>query len=152
MFCGSPRSFGLNPKCSHTSAVDFSLETYSIVIYSSLSLPLLLSGLHAALCDAPGAPPPHTETEWLTGGFTPHYAEESVQTDAAKWTHHPVSLVNEKLSSPANLSSSFLIIVQLIDLLIITTGRAPSSNLDVYFWLKKPQNIQVFKTFWINNS
>ena len=48
--------------------------------------------------------------------------EDSVETDAVKLTNFPVSLVNEKLSSPTNLSSSFLIIAQLIDLLIIATG------------------------------
>ena len=100
---GSPRSFGLIPKCSHSAAVAFGFEAiYSVK--SQLALPLACNSSadsHAALCVMSGAGPclPHPEgrRDWQEGSCERH--EENKQ--ACKW----------KWSRPAKLSSSFLFII-----------------------------------------
>ncbi len=79
---GSPRSFGLNPKCSHTAAVAFGFETNSMSQLASRLFALLCSRLkHSRLptqspCDWQ-APPPHTKDNATDKRVHFSYAKET---------------------------------------------------------------------------
>ena len=100
---------GVLPQCSCRVPFWNQIHPCFYSVKSQLALPLACyssHGSHAAL----RAPPHHTETksDWQEGSHERH--EEHKQ--GCKW----------KLSRPAKLSSSFLFILRLIDLLITVTG------------------------------
>ena len=117
-------------------------ETNSIFVFipSNLNLRYLWLAtthgaltLHAMLCQGQD-PPPHAETksDWQEGSCERH--QENKQACKCK------------LLRPAKLSSSFLFIIQLIDLLIIVTGLLVKGSFQNHIRAFHLKHIQLIKT------
>ncbi len=130
---GSPRSFGLNPKCSHTAAVAFGFETNSMSQLASRLFALLCSRLkHSRLptqspCDWQ-APPPHTKDNATDKRVHFSYAKETRVVIQSRITN---KYANEIIAAGKIIEVIFFI-VRLIDLSTIATGlcRAAADS----FW------------------
>ncbi len=120
---GSPRSFGLNPKCSHTAAVAFGFETNSMSQLASRLFALLCSRLkHSRLptqspCDWQ-APPPHTKDNATDKRVHFSYAKETRVVIQSRITN---KYANEIIAAGKIIEVIFFI-VRLIDLSTIATG------------------------------
>ncbi len=122
---GSPRSFGLNPKCSHTAAVAFGFETNSMSQLASRLFALLCSRLkHSRLptqspCDWQ-APPPHTKDNATDKRVHFSYAKETRVVIQSRITNKYANEIIEVI----------FFFVRLIDLSTIATGLSGPTPAD----------------------